>query len=66
MGSIWGIRTFSSRSLTQEFIASWLILSLYRKSKYLQSETGQEIQRKLWDETVVEMKKLATLPSEFN
>ncbi|KAJ5998712.1 short-chain dehydrogenase/reductase family protein [Penicillium sp. IBT 35674x] len=39
---------------------------ILEKSKYLQSEAGQEVQRKMWDETVVEMKKLATLPSQFN
>lgn len=38
---------------------------LDRKSKYLQSEDGHEIQKRLWDETLVEMKKLATLPPEL-
>ena len=41
-------------------------LTRIRKSKYLQSEAGLEVQSKLWDETIVEMKKLATLPSDFN
>ncbi|KAJ5307754.1 hypothetical protein N7476_008410 [Penicillium atrosanguineum] len=39
---------------------------ILKKSKYLQSETGLKVQKKLWDETMVEMKKLATLPSEFH
>ncbi|PWY94565.1 NAD(P)-binding protein [Aspergillus sclerotioniger CBS 115572] len=35
------------------------------KAPYIMSPEGQEVQRKVWDETMVEMSKLTTLPAEF-
>ncbi|KAJ5684330.1 Short-chain dehydrogenase/reductase SDR [Penicillium maclennaniae] len=39
---------------------------ILEKSRYLQSEAGLQAQKKLWDETMAEMKKLAPLPAKFN
>ncbi|KAJ5891242.1 short-chain dehydrogenase/reductase family protein [Penicillium subrubescens] len=34
-------------------------------SKYIRSEAGKNVQEKLWEETMDELKKLTTLPREF-
>lgn len=36
-----------------------------RKAAFIKSPTGQEIQSKLWAETIAEMKGLVDLPVEF-
>jgi hypothetical protein len=43
----------------------WLIVLLNRVSKYIRSEAGREVQEKLWDETMVELRKITTLPEEL-
>ncbi|EKV11534.1 Short-chain dehydrogenase/reductase SDR [Penicillium digitatum] len=35
------------------------------KTAFIQSPVGQEIQKKLWEETIAEMGRLTTLPAEF-
>ncbi|QKX54305.1 uncharacterized protein TRUGW13939_01391 [Talaromyces rugulosus] len=35
------------------------------KGTYIKSPEGQEVQKKLWDETIVELRKLTTLPAEL-
>ncbi|KAJ5951555.1 Short-chain dehydrogenase/reductase SDR [Penicillium vulpinum] len=39
--------------------------AIEEKGAFIQSPAGQEIQKKLWDETIAEMGKLTTLPFEL-
>lgn len=34
-------------------------------NEYVSSAAGQEVQKKLWEETLAELSQLTTLPSEF-
>jgi hypothetical protein len=36
-----------------------------RKAPYILSPAGEEVQGKLWEETIAEMSKLTTLPALF-
>jgi hypothetical protein len=36
-----------------------------RKAPYIVSAAGQQVQRKLWEETIAEMGRLITLPAVF-
>jgi hypothetical protein len=46
------------RHITNDFV-------LNRVSKYIRSEAGRNVQEELWKETMDELKKLTTLPREF-
>jgi hypothetical protein len=36
-----------------------------RKAPYIMSAAGQDVQRKLWEETIAEMSRLIKLPAVF-
>jgi hypothetical protein len=38
---------------------------LTSNNEYISSSAGQEVQKKLWEETVAELSRLTTLPPEF-
>jgi hypothetical protein len=40
-------------------------LAINRDNAYVSSPAGQEVQKKLWDETIAEISQLTTLPLEF-
>lgn len=40
-------------------------VGLNRVSKYIRSAAGKNVQEKLWEETIDELKKLTTLRREF-
>lgn len=72
MGGFWGIRRFLSEfsfgfnvSYAMNLGVMWLIVLLNRVSKYIRSEAGREVQEKLWDETMVELREITTLPEEL-
>ena len=68
MAGFWVIRSSWSKSTPFPALlkAKTNILSSFiRKAAFIKSPAGQEIQSKLWAETIAEMKTLVDLPVEY-